>query len=272
MNSIGIGHAEDRMISTPTGGTIEFQIDGSGPAILMIPSLGRGASDFDDLSRRLVASGFTTVRPEPRGVGRSTGPMTNLTLHDLAADGTAIIKSLGDQPVIVIGHAFGQRVGRTLSSDRPELVRAMIMIAAGGKATPRPGASEALIGSFRLDQPLEKRMQDVKSAFFAPSSDANVWRDGWYPDVAKAQLAALKATPVEGWWNAGSTTPLLVIQGLQDAVAPPENGHMMKAEMGDRVELIDLDGAGHAMLPERPEAIAKAIVDFARKLPANGAH
>lgn len=272
MNSIGIGHAEDRMISTPTGGTIEFQIDGSGPAILMIPSLGRGASDFDDLSRRLVASGFTTVRPEPRGVGRSTGPMTNLTLHDLAADGAAIIKSLADQPVIVIGHAFGQRVGRTLSSDRPELVRAMIMIAAGGKATPRPGASEALIGSFRLDQPLEKRMQDVKSAFFAPSSDANVWRDGWYPDVAKAQLAALKATPVEGWWNAGSTTPLLVIQGLQDAVAPPENGHVMKAEMGDRVELIDLDGAGHAMLPERPEAIAKAIVDFARKLPANGAH
>lgn len=40
---------------------------------------------------------------------------------------------------------------------------------------------------------------------------------------------------------------------------------MMKAEMGDRVELIDIDGAGHAMLPEQPEKIAEAIVMFARK-------
>jgi pimeloyl-ACP methyl ester carboxylesterase len=56
-----------------------------------------------------------------------------------------------------------------------------------------------------------------------------------------------------------------VIQGLQDTVAPPENGHMMKAEMGDRVELIDIEGAGHAMFPEQPEKIADAIVMFARK-------
>jgi pimeloyl-ACP methyl ester carboxylesterase len=37
-------------------------------------------------------------------------------------------------------------------------------------------------------------------------------------------------------------------------------------EMGDRVELIDIDGAGHAMLPEQPEKIAGAIIAFARKL------
>ena len=60
-------HAESRVISASSGGQVEFQLDGTGPAILMIPSLGRGASDFDDLSRRLVGAGFTTVRPEPRG-------------------------------------------------------------------------------------------------------------------------------------------------------------------------------------------------------------
>jgi hypothetical protein len=36
--------------------------------------------------------------------------------------------------------------------------------------------------------------------------------------------------------------------------------------MGDRVELIDIGGAGHAMLPERSEKIAGAIIAFARKL------
>ncbi|WBL82225.1 alpha/beta hydrolase [Bradyrhizobium xenonodulans] len=268
MNTLVAAHAEERVISTKSGGQVDFQIDGNGPVILMIASLGRGASDFDDLSNRLVASGFTAVRPQPRGIGKSTGPTNGVTLHDLAADVAAVIESLGAKPVIAIGHAFGQRVGRTLASDRPDLVRAMIMVAAGGKAPLKPGAQEALAGSFRLDQPIEKRMQDVKFAFFAPGNDANVWREGWYPDVSKVQMSALRATPVEGWWNAGSTTPLLVIQGLQDAVAPPANGHMMKDEMGDRVELVDIDGAGHAMLPEQPEAIASAIVNFSRKLPS----
>ena len=75
-----------------------------------------------------------------------------------------------------------------------------------------------------------------------------------------------RATPVGGWRNAGSTTPLLVIQGVQDTVAPPENGHMMKEEMGDRVELIDIDGAGHALLPEQLDKIAGAMIGFARRL------
>jgi pimeloyl-ACP methyl ester carboxylesterase len=267
-NMASPAHAENRVAAASSGRQIEFHVDGSGPVILMIPSLGRSASDFDDLSRRLVAAGFTAVRPEPRGIGKSTGTMTNLSLHDLAADNTAVIESLGGNPVIVIGHAFGQRVGRTLAADRPQLVKAMIMVAAGGKAPMKPGAEQALLGSFRFDQPVEVRMQDVRFAFFAPGNDPSVWRNGWYPDVAKAQLAAARATPTEGWWNAGSTAPLLVIQGLQDVIAPPENGHMMKEEMAGRVELLDIDGAGHAMLPEQPEKIAEAIILFSRKLAA----
>ena len=69
-----------------------------------------------------------------------------------------------------------------------------------------------------------------------------------------------------GWWNAGASTPILIVQGLQDAVAPPENGYMMKRELGERVELVDIDGAGHAMLPERPKVIADAVIAFARRL------
>jgi len=249
---------------------VAIAVEGTGPTILMIPSLGRGASDFDDLSHRLVAAGFTSVRPDPRGIGKSTGPMDGLTLHDLAADAALVIEAIEmegqrGQPVVVVGHAFGQRVGRTLAADRPELVKAMAMIAAGGKAPMKPGAAEALLGCFRLDRPDAERLADVAFAFFAPGNDASVWRDGWYPDAATMQVAATRATPVEGWWNAGSTAPLLVIQGLQDTVAPPENGRMMKAELGERVELLEIDGAGHALLPEQPEKIAAAIIAFARR-------
>jgi hypothetical protein len=85
--------AEDRVISTPSGGNVELYTEGAGPVILMIPSLGRGASDFDDLARRVTSAGFTAVRPEPRGIGKSIGPMSKITLHDLAADAAAVIES-----------------------------------------------------------------------------------------------------------------------------------------------------------------------------------
>jgi pimeloyl-ACP methyl ester carboxylesterase len=72
-----------------------------------------------------------------------------------------------------------------------------------------------------------------------------------------------RAASVHEWW-AGGSAPLLVIQGLQDTVALPENGRLLKAEFADRVPLIEIDCAGHALLPEQPDTVATKVVDFLR--------
>jgi pimeloyl-ACP methyl ester carboxylesterase len=123
---------------------------------------------------------------------------------------------------------------------------------------------------FRLDRPEAERLADMKFAFFAPGHDASIWRGGWYPEAATAQIAATPRDAGRG----------LVERGLEHApagdpgaagpptswiAAPMENGRMMKAELGDRVELLEIDGAGHALLPEQPEKIAAAIIAFARR-------
>jgi len=102
---------------------------------------------------------------------------------------------------------------------------------------------------------------DREVAFFAPGNDPAVWRNGWFAPVAQMQSAATRASPVERWWSAGRA-PMLVVQGVQDAVAPPENGRALAAEFGARVILHEIDGAGHAMLPERPEEIAARVLEF----------
>jgi pimeloyl-ACP methyl ester carboxylesterase len=258
-------HRAVRIVPTPSG-QIEVWIEGEGPSAVMIPSLGRGVADFDDLAHRLVDEGFQVLRPQPRGVGASAGAMSEITLHDLAADVACAIEALGSAPAMVVAHAFGQRVARVLAADRPDLVSGIAMLAAGGKIPPLPGAQEALAGVFRTDLPDAERMEHIRFAFFAPGNDPAVWREGWYRDTARAQQAAGRATPVDGWWNAGAATPLLIVQGLQDTIAPPENGHLMQRELGARVELLDIDGAGHALLPEQPDAIARAVIAFARRV------
>ena len=146
----------------------------------------------------------------------------------------------------------------------PERVASVVMLAAGGKAPMRPGARAALEAVFDPKLPPDQHLAAVKFAFFADGNDPAVWRDGWYGDTAQMQSEATQALKVEEWWGGGKA-PLLVIQGLQDTVAPPENGRMIKAEFADRATLHEIDGAGHALLPEQPKQLADLVIEYLRR-------
>ena len=107
---------------------IEVLEEGEGPTIVLLPSLGRSASDFDPIAARLAHAGYCVLRPQPRGIGRSSGPLTGIDLHDCAADVAAVIVHEGNSPAFVVGHAFGNRVARMLATDRPDLVRAIALV------------------------------------------------------------------------------------------------------------------------------------------------
>jgi pimeloyl-ACP methyl ester carboxylesterase len=214
--------AESRVVQRPNG-TIEVLVEGTGPLVLMIPSLGRGADDFETLSRAVVAAGYRVARLQPRGVGRSAGAMESLSMRDLADDAAAGIEAAGGGPAVVLGHAFGQRVARMFAAAHPDLTRAVIMLAAGGRAPPvlAAGVSPA----FDETLPEAEHLEAVRIAFFAPGNDPAVWRGGWYPATAKMQRIA-NSSSVDDWWAAGGTVPILVIQGLQDQIATPANGRI----------------------------------------------
>jgi pimeloyl-ACP methyl ester carboxylesterase len=250
-----------RTITVATDGArIVATVRGEGPLVALVPSLGRGATDFDDLATRLAAAGYTTAAIDPRNAGESCGGTENLTLHNYAADVAAVIEELGG-PAHAVGHAFGNRVSRCLATDRPDLVASVTLLAAGGLIEPAREDREALKRSFKTDLPEAEHLAAVQQAFFAPANDPRAWRDGWWPCVSAAQSMANRATPREEWWYAGST-PMLIIQGLDDVIAPPENGRALRDEMPDRVSLIELKDAGHALLPEQSDAIASHLLSF----------
>ncbi len=53
---------------------------------------------------------------------------------------------------------------------------------------------------------------------------------------------------------------MLVVQGIEDVIAVPENAKRLAAEFPDRETLVEIPKAGHAMLPEQPEQVGKAIL------------
>ena len=80
------GSVDRKLVSRDNNVQIEVLSQGSGPTIVLLPSLGRSGEDYDEVAAKLRANNFRVVRPQPRGIGRSKGPMENLNMHDLAAD------------------------------------------------------------------------------------------------------------------------------------------------------------------------------------------
>jgi pimeloyl-ACP methyl ester carboxylesterase len=234
----------------------------------MLPSGLGVASHFDEIAPKIAAAGYRVIAVNRRGFAGSKGPLEGLTIHDYASDVAGLIKKLASGQAHVLGMAYGNRVARCVASDYPKLVRTVILLAAGGKI---PGDSEAYQALSRVFDPNlsnQERLKLLQVSVFSPQSDASpglALRNSW-PEAREAAQAANRATPVSDWWT-GGTAPMLVIQGLDDRLAPPGNARSLKEEFGDRVRLVELERAGHALIFERPQAIQEAIIDFLNEHP-----
>ncbi len=255
-----VGELATEIIEGPAG-PIEVKIAGEGHAAVLIPSLGRGADDFDDLSVRLADHGYMAVGPEPRGIGASTGPLDDLTMFDLAADTAAVIEALGIAPASLVGHAFGNRVARMTATEHPELVESVVLLACGGLVPAAPEHIEALSTIFLTDASETEHRAAVAKAFFAPGNDASVWFDGWHIAVSRAQSRATTALDPQYWWQAGRAD-VLVVQPEDDVVALPANAQATAEQIGDRATVVTIPRAGHALLPEQPEAVAAVVLEW----------
>ena len=250
---------------------IEVIAEGSGPLVVLLPSRGRAAEDFDVVAAEIAKAGFRVLRPQPRGAGGSSGPMKDQSLHDFARDTAAVIRHENAGPAVLVGHAFGNWVARMTAVDHPQLVRGVAIVAAAAKAYPAGfDGAKALSEAVRKsgDPALSdvERLNYLRIAFFAPGNDASVWLQGWYPEVDEAQFAAGRATRQSEWWP-GGTVPLLDLQAALDPFKPRAVMNEIKQEFGERATIVVIPNASHALLPEQPAAVVEAIVAWIGGLP-----
>src|SRR6201984_1364755 len=242
--------------------TLDCTVCGSDAPVVLLANAGCSTGYFDHLARALVTGGFQTISINMRGVGGSLGSLDGTTLHDLAGDVAGVIEAIGCGPAHLVGHAFGNRVARCLAVDRPSLVRSVTLLAAGGLI----GPATPLGTNFRNATEVKMNGSDcvtvLGARWLSPASDPKILAQvECWPAVFIAHLATRRGMGLEDWWGAG-TAPLLVIQGLDDEVAPPGNGHALREQFGERVRVFDLPRAGHFLLLEQPEAVTRAVAEF----------
>lgn len=252
-------------IAHGAAGAIAYFASGSGPSVVLLPSFARAASDFNELAAALNQAGYRTLAVQPRGVGGSALGRYGATLHDFAHDVESVLKAEQlEVPVAIVGHAFGNRVARAVAANFPDRVDRLVLLSAGGEVPTPPEAGRAVgIALFGFWSE-SARHQAISQAFFAEGQRVPAhWETGWYPLAGLIQTRAAALTPFAEWGD-GGRAPVLIVQALSDRLAPPALARSMLERHPARVTWREIEGAGHAMLPEKPDQIASALLAFLR--------
>ncbi|HHL43909.1 MAG TPA: alpha/beta hydrolase, partial [Hellea balneolensis] len=267
---------EPKFTTTADGAKIAAYHAGpkDGETVILLASLGRSVSDFNALVSSLNSQGYHTISVNMRGVGKSkfAPKQSNLNLFDLAKDVHLAIMPDADRekPVILIGHAFGNRLARAYASAYPQSIKALVLVAAGGsqKLDPSQKVTQALGNSFEWKMWPPKRYREIQYAFFADThKPPNSWKRGWYKKAAKLQVMASQTTPLPTWHAGDGKSPILVLQAANDRIAPAKTtSQVLLNDFPKRVQIVEIENAGHALLPEQAEAISDAVIQFLQHL------
>ncbi len=304
--------------------TYFLQGPAQGGTVVLLPGLGRGASEFRELAAALNKAGYRTVAIQPRGIGRSGPILTKPTYAQFAEDVALVLKDIPGGIIggkaHLLGYEFGNRIARMYAVKYPEHVQSLILLACGGQNvsdsssqtnaskttqnSPDPSTKKAssdkdsvlspsavtenidcfftdlaeqtketdpqhitlsgMIAAFVYWLPPSERKPYVKKAFFAPMSQVPYyWITGWYRDTGWMQEKMdVDHSSTSAAWVSGGNAPMLILNGEYDVAAPVENATYMKKTYPDRVTLVVVPDAGHAMLAEQPAFIIEHLISY----------
>jgi len=126
---------------------------GTGAPVLAIHGITSSSRSWPFLADALDNPLFA---PDLRGRGRSNqlpGP-AGIARH--AEDCAAVVEATGGVPLVVVGHSMGGFVATVLASQRPDLVRALVLVDGG---LPFPAADEA--ATLAGLQPIKQRLRST---------------------------------------------------------------------------------------------------------------
>lgn len=239
--------------------------------VFALPGSGTDVSRYKYIGPLLARAGYRLIAINQRGISGSTGNLEQLTLGDLAGDVISIADKLKIKKFHMAGWAFGNRTSRMLATIYPDRLESLTLIAAGGivPALTQPGELARLLDNQNLSE--EEKIYLARRTMFSPATSESIVRAyarglTYWPDAREGQGLANQNTPLQKW-VAGGNGPVLMVMGMDDLTAPIENGYRMKAEYGDRLTLIRVEKAGHAVGLEKPEVVAKAMIQFLKKNP-----
>jgi pimeloyl-ACP methyl ester carboxylesterase len=235
------------------------------PTVVLVHGAGMDHTVWALQGRHLAFHGWSALAVDLPGHGRSRG-LPPLASIEAQADFLASL--IGDgPPATLVGHSMGALAALATAARHPDRVASLCLL---GAALRMPVHPDLLAPAAAHDPQAVELMCDWA---FGPCGQlgGNPQPGGWLQGTARAllrrgdpealsvDLAACNAYAAGPQHAAAVRCPALVAIGALDRMIPPKAGHALAAAIpGARTAV--LDGTGHMLMVEAPDAARGAIV------------
>jgi pimeloyl-ACP methyl ester carboxylesterase len=230
------------------GVRIRYEVDGSGPPLLLHVGFVGGLEDWADAGYvASLASRYRVVRLDPRGQGQSdkSHDPAAYTLRSRVGDVLAVLDAEGIDGAHVWGYSMGGRVGFALGAFVPARLTSLIV----GGADPFPGNPRPIEGDFFWEgmrggmAPFVAACEAADPAFFVSSGERARWQAADSDALRAACLRGVTEPDLERDAVAAIQVPTLIYAGTRDDPDPKERAARLLPNAAF-VALDDLDHAG----------------------------
>lgn len=239
---------------------------GRGSPVLLVHGLGGSANGFYKVILPLRRRFSRVVAPDLPGHGFSPLPAVPLGLRAQLD----VLSSFCDQVVrdraFAVGNSLGGALCIEMADGRPDLVRALGLIAPAGAQLPEARLAE-VFAAMKVRSSADARALTRRLFHRAP----------WVALLFAAELRQLYDTPAVRAIMAdidhtvfltpgvlsGLSVPTLLLWGGSEKLLPPEAIDYFRAHLPPQATVRVVEGFGHVPHIERPGEVVKYLVDFA---------
>ncbi|MEU5093495.1 alpha/beta hydrolase [Streptomyces sp. NPDC020996] len=180
-----------RLVPSPAG-RIHLVEQGTGPLVLLVHGFPESWYSWRHQLPVLAAAGYRAVAVDVRGYGRSSRPeeAAAYRMLDLVEDSVAVVRALGEETAVIVGHDWGAGIAAHSALVRPDVFRAVGLLSVpytppGG---PRPSEVFARMGG---DEELYvSYFQQPGRAEAEIEPDVRGWLAGFYAAFSAGTMPA----------------------------------------------------------------------------------
>ncbi|MGW1008168.1 alpha/beta fold hydrolase [Streptomyces sp. NPDC002520] len=180
-----------RTIEAPAG-RLHLVEQGTGPLVLLVHGFPESWYSWRRQLPALAAAGYRAVALDVRGYGRSSKPAATdaYRMLDLVEDNVALVRALGEERAVVVGHDWGSSIAAASALLHPEVFRAvgLLSVPYAPPGGPRPTDVFAQMGG---DQEFYvSYFQEPGRAEAEMEPDLRGWLAGFYAAMSADTMPA----------------------------------------------------------------------------------
>jgi pimeloyl-ACP methyl ester carboxylesterase len=268
-----------------TGVELYYEQHGSGTPVILLQGTGFALDVWEPHPVRELSAHHRVITIDPRGIGRSTCEDAAISIDQIAADIVELFDHLQLEPIHVIGHSIGGRIGLELALNYPGRIRSLVMAASGSGSAVRPGEDAMPMPQHRLLVRLVERGLEEHVRYEILETE------GYFTDEFRAEHPEIVDEFWKTAWKNHSNLswylryvlarhlyeathrlpflkpPVLILVGSSDHAGG--GAHFPASKMlADRIpgsELKILNGVSHGFFWEKPDETAAVLNDWFRK-------